>query len=134
ALLRRLIGTLRIERDPHLATADLGIDIREAEERAGIVGFEKDHLAAVVAAAAHVAIERGVAAERAVQRQACDRAGAPREPQIESAQRLTVEADDGRDLYVEVDIPVVLLFAFGDAGKRRLDEAAAVVEVAAHSD
>src|SRR5262249_26591871 len=98
ALLRRLIGALRIERHPHLAADNLGIDVVEAEERAGVVGLDEDHLPAVIAAAAHVADERGIAPELGVQREAGDGAAAPRHPQVEAAQGLTVEADDRADL------------------------------------
>ena len=42
AFLRRQIGALRIERDPHLAADDLGIDVVEAEEGAGVVGLDED--------------------------------------------------------------------------------------------
>ena len=42
------VGARRIERHPHLAADDLGIDVGEAEERARIVGLDEDDLAPVV--------------------------------------------------------------------------------------
>src|SRR5262249_34217116 len=52
--------------------------------------------------------------------------------QIERAQRLAVKADDGAELDVEIDVLVALLLAAADAGQRGLDEAASIVDVAAH--
>ena len=60
-----------------------------------------------------------------------NRAAAARDPQVETAQRLAMEADDGAELDVEIDILVMLLLVVG-AGQRRLEEAAAVKELAAH--
>src|SRR5262249_39492108 len=39
AFLRPKVGALRIERDPHFAAANLGVDVVEAEEGAGVLGF-----------------------------------------------------------------------------------------------
>src|SRR4029079_13797719 len=66
--------------------------------------------------------------------QTVDRAAAPRQLQIEAAQGLAVETDDRAELEVEIDILVVLSLAVARsaAAHRRLDEAAAVIDVAAY--
>src|SRR4029453_8557616 len=73
-LLRRQIGALRIERNPHLAAGELRIHIGEAEEGAGVVTLHENDLAAVAAAPAQVAAERRIASELAVQRKTHDNA------------------------------------------------------------
>src|SRR5262249_23071844 len=70
--LRRKIGALRIERDPHFAAADLGVDVVEAEEGAGVAGFQDDKLAAIVAARTQLADERRIASQLGLQREAGD--------------------------------------------------------------
>src|SRR5262249_60471931 len=72
AVLRREIGALRIERDPHFAAADLGVDVVEAEEGAGVVGLDDDKLAAVGPARAPLADDRRITSELGVQREAGD--------------------------------------------------------------
>ena len=45
AFLRRKVGALRVERNPHFAADDLGVDVVEAEEGTGVIGLEDDELA-----------------------------------------------------------------------------------------
>ena len=70
AFLRRKVGALRVERNPHFAADDLGVDVVEAEEGTGVIGLEDDELAPVVPARAHLADERRVASQLGVQREA----------------------------------------------------------------
>src|SRR5262249_41477253 len=132
AVLRREIGALRIERDPHFAAADLGVDVVEAEEGAGVVGLDDDKLAAVGPACAQLADDRRIASELGVQREAGDDSAATRDPQIEAAQRLAVKAQDRAEFDVDIDILVLLLLVAARAGQRRFDEAASVINIAAH--
>jgi hypothetical protein len=76
AFLRRKIGALRIERDPHLAAADLGVDVVEAKEGAGVVGLHDDELAAIGPARAQLADDRRIASQLGVQREAGDNSAA----------------------------------------------------------
>ncbi len=97
------VGGRRVHRHPHLAAEDLGIGVGEAEERAGVLGLDIDDVAAA-GAAAQIADERRVAPELGVQREAHDAAVAARQPKIEAAQRLAVEAGDRAEPDVEIDV------------------------------
>src|SRR3954453_1655345 len=101
ALLRRLLGSLRIERDPHLTAADLGIDISEPEKGAGLISFYEHHLAAIRPAPAQIAEHRRVAPELGRQREVGDNAAAPGGAQIEAAQCLAMESEHGPELHVD---------------------------------
>ena len=72
AFLRRKVGALRVERNPHFAADDLGGDVVEAEEGAGVVGLDDDKLTAVVPARAQLPGERRIASQLGVQREAGD--------------------------------------------------------------
>ena len=72
AFLRRLVLRRRVHRHPHLAAEHARIHVGEAEQRAGVVGLEIDHLVIVARAQAQVADERRVAADLGVQRETAD--------------------------------------------------------------
>src|SRR5262249_33829238 len=65
-------GVLWTERDPHLAADELGIDVVETKDRAGIVGLEEDRLTPAVATPAQVPGERRIAAELGIEHQIGD--------------------------------------------------------------
>ena len=125
----------RVHRHPHLAAEDLRIGVAEAEQRAGVLGLDIDDVAPA-GASAQIAGERRVAPEPRGQREAHDAAVAARHLEIDAAQRFAVEAGDGAEPDVDVDVLElrVLGLARRRAGHRRLDEAAAVIDVAAHRD
>ena len=132
ALLHRIFGGRRIHRDHHLPAGHARIDVGEAEQGAAVAGGQRDHLASA-GAAAQVAGQRRVAADLGGEPKTADFAGAARHFQVEAAQRLAVIADDGAELHVEIDIDRTLARrAAGRAAGHGLDEAAAVIDVAAH--
>src|SRR5262249_2519705 len=73
-----------------------------------IGALDKEDIAAA-RATAQIAIERGVTANLSAQREALDRAAAPRHPHIEAAHRLAVEAGHRAEPHVEVEIARLLL-------------------------
>ena len=79
AVLRRLLLRRRIHRHPHLAAEHARIDVGEAEQRAGVVGLEIDHLWLSRARSAQIAAERRIAADLGRHREAADTAAAARQ-------------------------------------------------------
>src|SRR5205085_11767903 len=129
--LGRLVAALQVECEPHLAADDFQINIAEAEKGAGVIGLQEDNRAAIGAAATQIADQRRVTSKFGIERKIGDDAGATRHFQIQAAQRLAVEANDGADLDVEINVFVALRLAAGGSGERRLDEAAAIIDFAA---
>ena len=80
-------------------------------------------------------IERRVAADLGVHGEGADVAAAARQLQIEAAQRFAVVAGDRAELDIEIEVGCFCLALLGGrAGQRRLDEIAAVIDIAAHGD
>ena len=130
--LRRLLRRRRVHGDPHLAAGDARIGVGEAEQRAGVVGLEEHHLAAV-AVGAQIAQQRRVAADPGIEAERADLPGASRQAQLDVAQDLAVVADQRAHLEIEVDVARGR-FRVVTARTRHggLHEAAAVIDLAAH--
>src|SRR5262249_51417534 len=103
--------------------------------RASVGGLHVHDFAADVAST-HVARDRRVVPDLAVQREALDDAGTAAQPDVDSAHRLAVEAGNGADLNVEIEIAVTLLgLGVGTrAAGRGADEAARIEHISAHAD
>ncbi len=98
----------RFHRQRQLAADHLGVGIGEAEERAGIVGLQVDHVAPLpLRAAAHLRGDGRIAPELAVEREGLVDPVAPGSLDVDAAQRLAVEAGNRAKLQVDVEIEVL---------------------------
>ena len=133
ALLHRIIRRRRFHRQRHLPAGHARVDVGEAKESAGVAAFQVDHLASA-GSPAQIAGERRLAPDLGGQAETANLAGAARHLDVDTAQRLAVEADNGAEFHVEVDIHRLPFRgrARRSAAGRGLDEAAAVIDVAAH--
>ena len=131
--LRAGIDGRRIHRHPELAAEDLAVGIGEAEERAGVGGFQIDQSrpCARPRKSAVTGVSRPILP---VSVKVLIDAVAPRQLGIDAAHRLAVVAGDRAELDVEIEIDVLgLALGVGFLARdRRLEEAAAVEHVAAH--
>ena len=110
--LRRLLLRRRVHRHPHFAAEHARISVGETEQRAGVIGFEKQNLMIVARAQAKIAVERRVTADLGIHREGADMAAAARQFQLQTAQRFAVMSRDRADLDVEIEVGLLLAWSF----------------------
>ena len=129
-----LVGARRVHRHPHLAADDLGIDVGEAEERAGVVGLDdrctwrppcraprRSPMSGVSRPSLAFSAKLVIMPPRRDSRRSRPRSVSPWKP-------ATVPSLTSRSM----SVVVLAACCRTAAGHRRFDEAAAVIDVAAH--
>src|SRR5581483_3986903 len=111
AFLGARLDRWRVHGECELAADHLGIHIVEAEEGAGVVGLEIDHVAPepLLAALLELRAQRRVLADLAVEREALDDAAAAGKFQVDAAERLAIVAGNRAELEIDIEVDVLQL-------------------------